>query len=102
MTSGDESDNEDLTDASSESEWFEFAGTCAPYLHKTTNFIEVSRKRLIAHALFSCYTSLHCPSPRATGIVGSAALYPHESTLSCVNTKCIAEFPVIAGSYASR
>jgi hypothetical protein len=32
MTSGDESDNEDLTDASSESDWFEFASGCSRHL----------------------------------------------------------------------
>jgi hypothetical protein len=35
MRSGDESDNEDLTDASSESQWFEFPGTYARYFHRT-------------------------------------------------------------------
>jgi hypothetical protein len=32
MTSGDESDDEDLTDASSESDWFEFASACCQRL----------------------------------------------------------------------
>ena len=107
MTSGDESDNEDLTDASSDSEWFEFASGYSRHLWHASRltFRDIgSSDRGIHNSLLMRYS--HVTRHYIAYHLETLGLWDrHPFVLTKVwrflsNTECIIKVSCIAGSYA--